>query len=354
MIGKLNIIILYSVVTFFISFLLYPFYISFLRYIKAWKVIRDDDVMGQKATIFQSLHSHKWGIPTMWWGLFLLIVFVMVVVSLILQHYGLINNSLFNRQETYILLFGFFSMGLIGLLDDILNINNYGRVKWLSASGKMLGMFLFAGFISYWFYFRLWVDRILLRPGSVTITLGFWFLPISFLTTLFITHAINITDGLDGLAWGMMALVLSFFALITFINQTYIATTLIGVVVAVLIAFLRYNISPAKVFMWDSGAFSLWGLLASLVWLLNMRVGIIFPFLVLFSLFIIELLSSLFQMTSKKFFWKKLFPIAPLHHLCEYYGMKEHTVVMRFWLIQWLLVAISLMILFYANEFYWL
>lgn len=352
MIGKLNTIILYSVITFFISLVCYPLYIRFLCYIKAGKTIREDDVTGQKASIFQSLHGHKSWTPTMWGGLFLLIVSIMVILSVVLQQYDVINNSLFNRQETYILLFGFFSMWLIGLIDDILNIRNYGRVKWLSALWKTVGMTLFAAFISYWFYFRLWIDWLLLWPGGLKIDLGFWFLPISFFSTLFITHAINITDGLDGLAWWMMSIVLSFFALITFINQTYIATTLIWVVVAVLISFLRYNINPAKVFMGDSGAFSLGGLLAALVWLLNIRIGIALPFVILFALFIIELLSSFFQMLSKKIRGKKMFPIAPFHHLCEYYGMKEHTVVMRFWLIQGLLAIISLMVLFYADQFY--
>lgn len=348
MLLKVNSILLFGLVTFVLSTILYPWYIRFLTKIKAWKTIREDDVSGQKSTIFASLHGHKAGTPTMWGGFFLVMVLIMVVLSLIPQQLWWINNTLISRQETYILLFGFFSMGIIGLIDDVLNIRWYGRVKWLNAWSKMLGMTLFAGFISYRFYVPLGVDWIILRPG-MKIVLGWWFVPLTFVFTLFVTHAINITDWLDGLAAGMMSMILATLSVVTFLNSTYIATSLIVIVVAVLFSFLWYNINPAKIFMGDSGAFALGGLLSSLILLLNMKEGIIIPFVILFALFIIELLSSFLQMGSKKFFKKKLFPIAPLHHLFEYYGMKEYTVVMRFWMIQGLLAIIAIVVILYID-----
>jgi len=349
MLLKVNSIIIYGLVTFIISTILYPFYIRFLQYIKAGKTIRDDSVTWEKASIFQSLHGHKQWTPTMWWWFFLVIVLFMILVSFIPYHFDWVNNTLINRKETYILLFGFFSMWLIGLIDDILNIKWYGRVKWLSAWSKMSWMVLFAWFITYRFYIILWVDWLLLRPG-MKISLWLRFVPFSFLLTLFITHAINITDWLDWLAWGMMSIVLSTLALVTFLNQTYIATSLIVVVIAVLLSFLWYNINPAKVFMGDSWAFALWWFLSSLVLLLNMREGIFIPFVILFCLFIVELLSSFFQILSKKLLKRKLFVIAPFHHLCEYYGMKEYTVVMKFWMIQWLLSLVSLILILYIES----
>ena len=94
----------------------------------------------------------------------------------------------------------------------------------------------------------------------------------TFFATIFIVNAINITDGLDGLAGGMTAVVLVVLAVATFLNQTYIATTVLGVGIATLIAFLFYNINPAKIFMGDSGAFALGGIIASTLYLLNMRI----------------------------------------------------------------------------------
>ena len=128
--GKINGIIIYGLVTFVLSTLLYPFYIRFLRQIKAWKTIRDADVTGQEATIFHSLHQHKAWTPTMWWWFFLIMVACMVWLSYIPYSLDRINNTLLNRQETYILLFGFFSMGLIGLIDDILNITPTESEAW--------------------------------------------------------------------------------------------------------------------------------------------------------------------------------------------------------------------------------
>lgn len=347
---KVNSIILYGLMTFVISTILYPFYIRFLQYIKAGKTLREDDVTGNQALIFQSLHAHKKGTPTMGGGFFLIIVLFMVAFSFLPYSFNWVNNTLFNRQETYILLFGFFSMGLIGLVDDILNIKWFGRVKWLSALSKTVGMVFFAWFITYWFYVPLEVNWLILRPG-MKIILWIWFIPFSFLLTLFITHAINITDGLDGLAWGMLAMVFSTLALVTFLDWTLLATSLIVIVIAVLSSFLWYNINPAKIFMGDSWAFALWGFLSSLVLLLNYRgVGIFIPFVILFGLFIVELLSSFIQIISKKYLKKKVFAIAPFHHLCEYYGMKEYTVVMKFWMVQWLLSVLSIVLILYIKS----
>ncbi len=94
---------------------------------------------------------------------------------------------------------------------------------------------------------------------------------LTFIATIAIVNAINISDGLDGLVGGTMAMILTSLGIVTFLNGTYIATTVVGILVAVLVAFLFFNINPAKVFMGDSGAFALGGIVASLIYLLNMR-----------------------------------------------------------------------------------
>jgi len=93
-----------------------------------------------------------------------------------------------------------------------------------------------------------------------------------FFSTIAIVNAINFTDGLDGLAGGMNGVVLLVLAVATFLNQTYLTTTVLGICIAVLVAFLFYNINPAKVFMGDSGAFALGGIISTTVYLLNMRI----------------------------------------------------------------------------------
>jgi phospho-N-acetylmuramoyl-pentapeptide-transferase len=121
----------------------------------------------------------------------------------------------------------------------------------------------------------------------------------------------------------------------------------LAILIAVLIAFMFFNINPAKIFMWDSGALALWWFLASLLYLLNMRIGIFIPFIVLFWIFILEVWSSALQMFWKKRFKRKLFPMAPLHHFFEHKWIPETTIVMKAWMIQWLLAAITLIAIFY-------
>lgn len=347
MLVKLNNIIMFALIAFFISWILYPIYISILKKYKIGKTIREAAVTGEQSKIFTELHKHKTGTPTMWGGIFLLVMLIMIGISYLLQHYNLINNSLFNRQETYIILFGFFSMWLIGFIDDILNIKWYGSVKWLNVKAKMIGMIVFSAFISRWFYSRLGIDYINLRPIAGKVSLGLFFPLLTFFGTISIVNAINITDGLDWLAGGLMTIILFVLAIILFFNQTYIATTVITIVIAILVAFMFYNIHPAKIFMWDSWAFALWWLIASLLYFLNMRIGIVLPFIFLFGLFIINLSSSFLQIFWKRYFKRKLFAVSPLHHLFEHRWVHETTIVMKARFIQWILAAMTVIMLFY-------
>ena len=347
---KLSQILFYALVSFGISLLLYPAYIRLLQRVKAGKTIRENAATGEKSEIFSKMHAHKQGTPTMGGGMFLIVMLVMILGSFLLQHFGWIGNSLWNAKESYIILFGFFSMGLIGLVDDFLNIKNYGKVKGLSARAKLIGMIIFSAWISYWFYVKLGIDSINLWPIAWKIEVWILFPVLTFIATITIVNAINITDGLDGLAGGTMAIILVSLAIVTFLNGTYIATTVVCILVAVLVAFLFFNINPAKVFMGDSGAFALGGLLASLIYLLNMRFWILIPFLIIFGIFIVELCSSFLQIFWKKVFKRKLFTVAPFHHLLEYKGMHETTIVMKTRLVQAILAIAGVLLIFVESS----
>ena len=208
-------------------------------------------------------------------------------------------------------------------------------------------MFLFSGFISYWFYVKLDIHTFNLWPLAIDRDFGLLYPIITFFLTIAIVNAINITDGLDGLAWWLSISVLAILWFLTFTTQWYLATTIIAIVLWCMIAFLWYNINPARIFMWDSGSLWLWGLVAALVYLLNIRIGIMIPFIIMFLIFWIEIGSSLLQIFRKKTFKKKLFLIAPFHHLLEKQWHAEHTIVMRFRLVQVILCAICLVMIFY-------
>lgn len=349
MLLKLTSILLYALWSFFVALSLYPSYIALLRKYKAWKQIREDTVTGERSTIFAQLHGHKAWTPTMGGGLFLVIVALMVLFSYVIQYLWLTNNSLVTRQETYILLFAFFSMGILWFIDDRFNIIGKTAIKWMTAKMKMLWMWLFSAFISYRFFSKLGVDEINLRPFAWEVSLGRFMPVLTFFFTISLVNAINITDGLDWLAAGLLQIVLWVMAIITFVAQRYLATTIIAVVLGVLLAFLWFNIHPAKIFMGDSGALALWGLLATLVYLLNIRYGIFVPFVLMMTIFWIEIASSFLQIMSKKYRNKKLFTVAPFHHLLEHQGYSETTIVMKFWVIQWVLAVIALIMVLYQT-----
>jgi phospho-N-acetylmuramoyl-pentapeptide-transferase len=302
------------------------------------------------ASIFKSLHQHKAGTPTMGWWMFLLIMAIMVGASFLIQDLWWINNNLVNRQETYILLVAFFGLGLLWLVDDFLNIKWTSGIKGVTAKMKLLWMFLFSWFIAYWFGVRLGVDYFNLWPIWWLVDMNIIGSIILFFLTVALVNAINITDGLDGLVWWLLLVVLPILWLLTFLHQRYLATTLIGILIGVLVAFMWFNINPAKIFMGDSWALALGWFIATLVYLINIKFGILLPFMILFLLFWIELASSGLQLFWKKFFNKKLFSVAPFHHYLEYKNYPEHTIVMKFRFIQAILWAIVLVMIIY--QFY--
>ena len=347
MLNNLILILSFTIATFIIAMIMYPLYIKLLKKWKAWKTIRSDAATWDKAVIFSKLHEHKAWTPTMWWGLFLFMMAVMVWISWLLQKAWITNYYLWNRQETYIILFGFFSMWLIWLIDDILNIHNVGKIKWLSMRRKMVWLILFSWWISYWFYHVLWIDYINLSPLFWIVHLWWGFPILTFIATIFIVNAVNITDWLDWLAWWLNIFVLVTFAVALFISQRYLATTVLWVCISTLVAFMFFNINPAKVFMWDSWAFALWWLIASTAYLLNMSIWIFIPAVIVFLIFIIDLCTSGLQMFWKKVFHHKLFPIAPFHHYLEYKWIKEYTIVMYMRLIQTILTLSAIIIIFW-------
>ena len=297
---KLTSIIFFSMVGFAIAMAIYPTFIAQLKQFKLWKQIRNDTVTGEKSTIFQKLHGHKVGTPTMGGAVILLAVAVLVIISVLIQDAGLINNSLINREETYVLLFWFFSMGILGLVDDCINLRATQGAKWMTVKIKFFWMFLFAGFISRWFYSKLWIDYINFWPLGWEVQIGLLMPIFTFFLVTGLVNAINFTDGLDGLAWGMMLIVLWVLGVMTFVSWWFLATWLIGAVIGATLAFLWFNINPAKIFMGDSWSLAFGGLTATLVLLLNIRIGIVIPFIILMILFWVEFGSSFFQILSKK------------------------------------------------------
>lgn len=373
MLDKLGQIVAYSLFAFFIAVFSYPIYINFLRKMKALKTIRETTPDWKDATIYKKLHAHKAWTPTAWWGLILIIVFLMVLFSLILQKAWVVQNSLISQQETYILLFAFFGMGFIGLVDDFVNVLWMTQVRWISMKMKVAAIVWFSCFTAFWFTYKLGAHNINLWPLPIDLNLHVWDINlwnfwkiffwssivaislypiVVFFLDMMIVNAVNIADWLDWLVGWMLMFVFIVCWVITFYYGWYLATTLIWIVICSLAAFLWFNIYPAKVFLGDSWSLGLWWFLAAILYLINLKAWFFIPFFILFSIFIVVFASSFLQLFWKKHFKKKLFTVAPFHHLLEYKWRPEQNITMRFWLIQMFLAIVTLVIFFYQYNWY--
>lgn len=275
----------------------------------------------------------------MWWLIILATVFFMVLVSLIFQWFWLINNSLLNQKETYLSLFTLLTVWGLWMIDDLLNIRGVWKTKWLSARVKMLWLTLFAAMWAFWFYYKLgWniVDeagnfiRTLKNPFGENLEIGLWFIPLFIFIILATSNSVNITDWLDGLAGWLLLFSYWVYAYITYDQWLFLLSTLCVSIIWALIAFLWFNVKPAKFYMWD-----VWSLaLGANLWIMAMLTNTVFILIIVGAIFIFETLSVIIQLTSKRLRkWKKVFLVAPFHHHLEALGWSEENVVFRLWLI---------------------
>jgi phospho-N-acetylmuramoyl-pentapeptide-transferase len=328
--------------TFLLGFITIPYFIKVLQYAKMWKQIRENATIG-KAFEFFKLHAHKTGTPTMWGAMILLTVFFMVLLSIILQKLGFINNSLVNQKETYLSLFTLMTVGSLWAVDDWMNIKQIGKTKWLSAKFKIFWLFLFALAGAWWFYDKLgWSEILLKLPFIPGIELWLLFVPLFVFIILAAANSVNITDGLDGLAGGLLLFAYSVYGYICYDQWLFLLSTLCVSITGALVAFLWFNIKPAKFYMGDVGSLALWANLGLMALLTNTLAILI----IIGLIFILETLSVILQLGSKKLRkWKKIFKIAPFHHHLEASGWSEETVVFRLWLVGLLLSVVG--IIFY-------
>lgn len=326
----------FGLATFLVGFILTPSYINLLSYLKMWKQIRENATLG-KAFEFFKLHKDKVGTPTMWGAIILWTIFLMVWISVILQYFGFINNSLLNQKETYLSLFTLFTVGFLWGIDDYMNIRGIGKTKWLSASFKMIWLLIFALMGALWFYYKLnWGDRLLSIPYIPGIELGIYFIPLFIFVIVAAANSVNITDGLDGLAGGLLLFCYAVYAYITYDQWLFLLSTLCVSICGALVAFLWFNIKPAKFYMGDIGSLALGANLGLMAMLTN-TLSIL---LIVGIIFILETVSVIIQLTSKRLRnGKKVFIIAPFHHHLEAVGWKEETVVFRLWLM-WMILSV--------------
>lgn len=324
---------------FVVAFLAAPGFIKLLYKFKIGKNIRTIASDGKAAELFHALHSKKAGTPTMGGILIWMSVIIVVILSRFLSFGGLFEHSLLNRAETYMPFITLLVVAALGAIDDIFNIKGWGKSKGLNIKPKMFTLTLFAVAAALWFYFKLDYSSIHV-PGVGDFYLGWWIIPLFVFILTGSANAVNFTDGLDGLAGGLIIISFGTYSALAYAHGLLILSAFCALISGASLAFLWFNIPPARFYMGDTGALALGATLGVIAMLTN--TVLILPFIG--SIFVIETLSVIIQLTSKKLFHKKVFLIAPLHHHFEQKGWPEAQVVMRFWIIGGLLAAVGLVL----------
>ncbi len=305
--------------SFAIAMLLTPVY-TFLAYrYKFWKKQRSASTTGEKLKIFTKLHAEKFkrNIPTM--------AGTITIVSVAAV------TLLFNldRRQTWLPLAALIGGGAVGLLDDIINIKGLGGgVRGLRSSVKFFMIVAVSAALAWYFYVKLGYTEIHV-PFLGEVFLGVWIIPLFVLAVISTGNAVNISDGLDGLAGGLLATAYGVFAIIAFLQGNFGIAGFCFTVIGALVSYMWFNIYPARFFMGDVGSFALGTALGVVAMLTNT----LFLLPIIGLLFVVEAGSSLIQITSKKLFKRKVFISAPIHHHLEAQGWPETKVTMRFWVI---------------------
>lgn len=327
----LGVLILSFIVT---SIFIVPF-IDLLYNLKFQKVKQTTrDAFGKLTPIFDKYHGKKAGVPVGGGLLVIIVVSLLFILFLpLIEMFGIEVTSVYanSQAEVNVIFFTFLSFGILGLYDDIKKFFGFKKDRFfgLKMSFKLMLQIALAGIIAFMLYYQLGIS-ILHIPFFGTFNLGWFYVPFAVFVIVAFANAVNITDGLDGLASGV--LMISLFGL-WFLSASILDVPLslfISLWIGALVSFLYFNVYPARIFLGDVGALAFGATLAVVGLLLGKTVALI----VIGFVFVFEISTSLIQMLSKKFRGKKIFPAAPFHLTLQTHGWEEPKIVQRVWLMQ--------------------
>jgi len=341
------------VFSFGVAILSAPVLIRFLYRVRAWKKKpREQTLGGEKTPIFTKLHGEKEvSTPRMGgiliWGTVLLVTAVTFFASRFAPDSFLGRLNFVSRSQTWLPLFTLVSASLLGLLDDIFVVRDKGKYVGGGIRFKVrLGIiFLIAVAGAWWFYYKLgWSSIFIPFYGDLEID-GLYLL--LFVLVVLATFSTSVIDGLDGLSAGVLAPILASYAAIAYSRGLYDLTALITVIIGALGTYLWYNVHPAKFYMGETGIMGLTVTLAVIAFLTNS----VFLLPIIGLVLVVESASVIIQLISKRFFGRKVFLSAPIHHHLEAKGWPESQVTMRFWILSAVFSALGLVIFFLARYF---
>ena len=329
-------IFIMALLTFVIAMLLTPIYTDMAFRFKWWRRPRENAVTGEKAPIFHKLHAakHKRNIPTMA-GVIIILAVGAVTLALNL-----------NRNQTWLPLAMLVVFAGLGLLDDISNVffrsDNRGGLSVKAQLAMLIGL---AAIGAAWFYYKLGYNLIHV-PAVGDFSIGWLYIPLFILVVVSTAKSVSITDGLDGLAGGLLSTAFGAYGVIAYFQSNYGIAGFCACIVGAMLAYTWFNIYPARFFMGQVGSTALGATLGVIAMLTNS----VFVLPIIGAVFVIEAGSSALQIASKKLFKRKIFLSAPLHHHLEAIGWPETKVTMRLWVIGQITGAVGLVLGLLGNK----
>lgn len=300
------------------------------------------DAFNNPMPVFDRLNKNKEGTPL---GAGLLLVISTTVIFFlsypIFYYFWIPITSIYSniQSEIKILIFTFVSFSLIGLYDDLKKVffTENNQFFGLRLRYKLILEIIISLIIAVWIFGELKV-QIIHVPFIGVLPLGIFYIPFAAFAIVAFANAYNISDGLDGLAGGILMMALASFWVISHSILDTPLSLFIAIWLGGLIAFLYFNIYPARIFLGDVGALSFGATFA----VIGLLLGKVFSLLVIGGIFVVEVVSSLTQLLSKKYRGKKLFKVAPLHLWLQSRGWHETTIVFRAWLASMILAILGL------------
>lgn len=347
--AQLTQVVLLTGISFLAAIVLTPIWTSVLYKYRLGKRIRDTDTLGAKAPIFHKFHKDKENTPTMGgllvWATTALVILGISVFGKIMDQPDL---DLISSGSVKLLLFTLVATGVIGAIDDLLNIFGIGPHRGGFAFRVKLPMYLaVAGIGAWWFAIKLeWLDRPFHIPGIENLfALGWWYVPLFIGVLVYYAFVTDITDGLDGLVGGLLMIAYVAYGIIALLQGNVGLAIFCGIIVGALLAFLWFNIFPARFFMGDTGSMSLGMTLAVMAFLTNTVVALPLITAVIF----LDGTTSPLQILSKRLLGRKIFKSAPVHHHLQAIGWPEPKIVMRLWVLGAVMALIGLAVVLFGS-----
>lgn len=336
-----------SAFAFFVAFFLTPLLTYYLYKYKLWdKKGEREALSGGTASVIGRMIKERSNISTPRMGGILIWVTTLLVTFLFWAFQEISDDPLFvklnflSRNQTWLPLAALVSGSLVGLIDDWMLVSQKGKYigGGLELTKRLVMVVIIGSIGAWWFYGPLETQSIII-PFIGEVDLGFFFIPL-FILTMLAVFSSGVIDGLDGLAGGVFASIITAYGGIAFFQNQLDLAAFMGVMGGALLAFLWYNIPPARFYMGETGILGL-TLMLTVVAFLTKAVAVL-P-IIAFPL-VIETGSVIIQIASKKIRGKKVFIATPIHHHFEAKGWPHYKVTMRFWIVSVVTALIGMVI----------